>query len=397
MPVSNTFLTPKKIVRKALARFHQKANFITNINRQYDEEFAVKGKKIGAQLDLRMPNKFVTRDGLTMDPKPIEELSIPVVMSQIVGVDMEFNDVDLTLTMDDFDERYIEPAVDQLRARVESKCLSMINGVNFTVANFGQKFNFDSVAAAQKILNDNLCPESGRKFLLNTQDEMDMIKDNRLLFNDRETVSREFREGVKGDQAGFTFLRSTLIPTFVSGANVGTGYTVTASVTGKGITSAAVGAGAGSMVKGDVFTVAGCYRVHPESREQETDLMQFVVTQDLAGPGVLNFAPAMYTLDARQNVTSSGFVAGSQITKLGAASKRVKPSLAFHKDAFAYVSADFPVDKDVKFCYSEVGEGVSMRIWKASEIRTGLNLCRLDVLFGFANLRQELACKTYNN
>ena len=51
--MANSILTPTMITRAALAILHQKLNFIGNINRSYDDQFAKSGAKIGSTLNIR--------------------------------------------------------------------------------------------------------------------------------------------------------------------------------------------------------------------------------------------------------------------------------------------------------------------------------------------------------
>jgi hypothetical protein len=64
--VANTILTSTKVTRKALMILHQKLNFIGRVNRQYDDQYAQTGAKIGSTLKVRLPNQYTVRTGAVM-------------------------------------------------------------------------------------------------------------------------------------------------------------------------------------------------------------------------------------------------------------------------------------------------------------------------------------------
>ena len=64
--MANTLLTPSIITKEALMVLHQKFNFVGTINRQYDDQYAKSGAKIGNDLKIRFPNQFTVRTGATL-------------------------------------------------------------------------------------------------------------------------------------------------------------------------------------------------------------------------------------------------------------------------------------------------------------------------------------------
>ena len=170
------------------------------------------------------------------------------------------------------------------------------------------------------------------------------------------------------------------------------------AVTTNGSAAVTVATGATTFKKGDIFTVAGCNRVHPETKANAGVLQQFVVTEDYAGgAGSLKFAPAIYTTTGKQNVVAAGMANGAAISKIGAASTVYKPSLAFHQDAFAFATADLVMPSGVDFASRQVMDGISMRIVRQYDINNDAFPCRLDVLYGYQTLRAELACRILSN
>lgn len=398
--MANTILTPSMITREALRILHQKLNFVGNINRQYDDSFAKSGAKIGDTLNIRLPNQYTVRTGKTLSTQDTTENKVPLQVATQKGVDVNFSSAELTMSLDDFSSRVLEPAMAVLAANIEADAMSMLLDVYNNVNNIGSAITFNKLLTGRKVLNDNLTPiDNKRSVLLNTQDNVDLIDALKGLFQDSSEISKQYKEGKMGRTAGFDFFENTLIPTQTTGTcAASTGYTVNGAVTTNGATSCVLQTGANTFKKGDIFTVAGCNRVHPETKADTGQLQHFVVTADYAGgAGTLSFAPAIYTSTGQQNVVAAGMSNGSAVVKIGGASAVYKPSMVFHEDAFAFASADLIMPKGVDFAAREVFDGISLRIVRAYDINNDNLPCRIDVLYGYKTIRAQLACRVLSN
>jgi hypothetical protein len=275
--------------------------------------------------------------------------------------------------------------------------LDVYNAVN----NIGSALTLNKVLTGRKVLTDNLTPQSERKLILNTQDNLDLVDGLKGLFQDSSTIAKQYRDGLVGSTAGFgDIYENTLLASQTTGtALASTTYTVNGAVTTNGTAAVTVATGATTFKKGDVFTVAGCNRVHPESKADTGVVQQFVVLADYAGgAGSLTFAPAIYTSGGRQNVVAAGMANGSAITKIGGASAIYKPSLAFHKNAFTFATADLEdVSKYGAWGSRQVFDGISMRIARQYAIGTDTVPCRIDVLYGYKTIRPQMACRLLSN
>jgi hypothetical protein len=398
--MANSLLTPTAVTRKAIAILHQKLNFIGSINRQYDDSYAIPGAKIGDTLKIRLPNQYTVRTGSALSTQDVQENSVTLQMATQKGVDLNFSSKDLTLTLDDFATRIIEPAMAVLAANIEADAFSMALDVYNVVNNIGSAATLKAALGARKLLVDSLAPGDARTLILNTQDNLDLVDGLKGLFQDSKEIAQQYREGKVGRTAGFgDIYENTLLPSQLTGTSASaTGYTVNGAVTANGSNSVVVQTGTTTFKKGDVVTFAGTNRVHPETKADTGVLHNFVVTADYAGgAGTLQIAPAIYTSGGRQNVVSTGIVNSAAIVKVGGASAIYKPSLAFHKDAFAFVSADLMMPDGVDWKAREVFDGISMRIIRQYDINSDNLPCRLDVLYGYQTLRAQLAARILSN
>ena len=388
----NTILTATAVTREALRVLHQKLNFVGTITRDYDDRFAQQGAKVGDTLKIRLPNQYTVRTGATLSAQDTTESSVDLKVQTQKGVDLNFTSVDLTLSLDEFSERILEPAMSVLAANIEADAMGMYRDVWNQVDNIGQPASFAKVLEGRKVLVDNLAPLNARTCNLNTQDNVDLVDALKGLFNDKSTIAKQNREGFMGRTAGFDFMENTLWPRHLRAA--GTGYQVNGA--GQTGSTLAVNTGTGALKQGDVFTLPGVFRVHPETKQTTNVLQQFVVTADYAGgAGALAIAPAIVTSGPNQTVSASPASAAA-LGFSGTASQSYGISMAYQKGAFAFATADMVMPRGVDFASREVFDGVSMRIVRQYDINNDKFPCRLDVLYGFKTIRPQLACRLAN-
>lgn len=397
--MANSYVTPTWVTREALRILHQKLNFVGRINRQYDDTFkGIGGAKIGSTLKIRLPNQFTVRTGAVMATQDVTESSVTLTVATQKGVDLNDTSVDfsLNLSQKDFSDRVLEPAMAVLAANVESDALTMRKDVYNAVNNIGSAATFGKVLSLRKLLNDNLAPmDNSRTVILNTQDNVDIVTDMKGLFQASDNIAEQNREGALGRTGGFMFYENTMISNDTTGTDA-TNCTINgANQTGSSITIA--NGSSKTFKKGDVVTLAGVNRVHPETKADTGVAQQFVVTADVtAGGTTLTISPAIVTSGATQNVAASPTDTGA-VTKVGTASAVYKQSLAFHKDAFTFVTADLPLPKNQPMAAREVYDGISLRVWQGTDITNDKFPTRLDILYGYLTMRPQLAARILSN
>jgi hypothetical protein len=395
MPATNTLLTINMITAKALAILHQKCNIIGAVNRQYDDSFANSGAKIGSTLRIRLPVQYTvsTTPALSLQNTVEQFVSLPI--SNQYHVDFSFSSAELTLSIDDFSARYIEPAIAVLAARMESDFINaMWPQVYNQVGTAGVAMPFKTVLQARKLLLDNLTPQSKQWLLrINTQDNVDMVDSLKGLFQASNEIRTQYTDGVMGLSAGFEWAENTHLTTQTRGAEAG--YLVSpASQTGSTL-AVITGTGAGNA--GDVFTIAGVFRVHPETKISSGILQQFTLTAGYAGgAGNMAISPAIVTTGPQQNVSNSPTV-NAPITFMNGASTPAGLSLAFHPDAFTFATADLVMPSGVDMAARVVKDGISMRAVRQYSISDDTMPIRIDCLFGYAALRPQLAVRLVAN
>jgi hypothetical protein len=392
--MANALLTPVAVTRESLRILHQKLTFVGNVNRQYDSSFAKSGAKIGDSLKIRLPNQYTVRSGATLSTQDTTETSTTLQVATQKGVDLNFTSADLTMSLDDFSSRILEPAMSVLAAAIESDALSMRKEVYQQVNNVAAAITFAKVLEGRKKLVDSLAPAGTWNALLNTTDSVNLVDALKGLFQDSKEVATQYREGRMGRGAGFDFMETTHLSTQLRGAGNGS-YLVNDTVA-SGDSVVTVDTGTGTIKKGEIITFAGVNAVHPETKADTGVLQQFVVGADYAGgAGDLSVSPAFVSSGASQNVSALP-ADNAAITIAGTVSTNYGQSLLFHPDAFAFATADLVMPSGVDFARREVLDGVSMRVVRQYDINADRFPTRIDVLYGFKTLRPQLACRLAN-
>ena len=398
--MANTILTPTMVTREALVILHQKLNFVGRINRGYDSSFAKNGAKIGDSLKIRLPNQYTVRTTATLSTQTTTESSVTLQVASQYGVDLSFTTAEQTLSIQDFSARFLEPAMSVLAANIEAAAFNMVKDVYQTVDNTTSgSMTMASVLAARQKLNDALAPiDNSRTGTLTTQDSADLVNALKGLFQDSTAIKEQYREGMMGRTAGFDFYENTLLTNLTSGTMSATSVSTCTATIAVATETSSITIGnslvAGTMVVGDVFTIATLNRVHPETKTDTGVLQQFVVTTavTLATNTSVSFSPGILMSGAKQNVIATA-ISGQLIAKIGNTSRSLRQSLFYHKDAFVFATADLVMPDGVDFAAREVLDGISMRIVRQYTISDDSLPTRIDVLFGYKTVRAQLATR----
>jgi hypothetical protein len=395
--MTQTILTPTAVTREALRVLHQKLNFIGSINRQYDDSFAKSGAKIGDSLKIREPNQFVVRTGKTLNTQDISETSQTLTVATQKGVDVNFSSAELTMSLDDFSKRVLDPAMSVLAANLEADAMSMYKDVYNSVWDTGNAIVYGDILDARVLLQRGLAPSGDRTANLNPQDMVDLVKDTKTLFQDQGQIAKQYKEGHMGRAAGLDFMENTLWPNHTTGSEDAAYVVNTSTGITSGTATITTTAGSGTLSVGDVFTVEGVNSVHPESKVDTGVLQQFVVTAAVSAAGAWAVAPTPITSGAKQNIVINSAGASKDVVVAGTASTEHTSSLLYHKDAFTFATADLIMPNGVDFARREVQDGISLRIVRAYDINNDNLPCRIDLLYGYKTLRPQWAARCHFN
>lgn len=403
--MANTIKTLKDgdITRKALSILHNKLVFCKTINRQYDDRFAKSGAKNHGELVIRNPNQFTVRSGAVMDTQDVTENTQTLTVATQRGVDINFSSVELTLSMDDFSDRILTPAMTRLAAEIDKIVItaSYKDIYNIVYSTIGTAPVIADIQSARAKLSKGLAPNGDRICLMESLGMNTVVNDGKAFFNPVPEISRQYDTGIIGYCSSFKFYESEMVPAHTTGTRTTAGQCDLSAVANEDTTLTCIQTTGETFTKGDILTVAGVYAVNPETKVAYSHLQQFVLTTAFTADGTdaLPIAPTIYKSGERQNVYSADWTENSAATVVdlagsnGSASTAYDQHMAYHKDAFTLVTADLEMPSGVDFAAREVYDGISLRVVRNYDIVNDKFPCRMDVLFGYKTIRPEWASR----
>ena len=411
--MSNSFLSPTVIAKEILRILHNNLTFTKGVNRQYDSSFANSGitvsGKAGPSLRVRKPNRYTVTDGAALVVQDNVEEYVTVSCTTQEHVGMKFTSADLTLTIDDFSERYLKPAGLALAAKIDRDGLNLFKTVYNSVGTPGTAPGSGMTAAqaslvylnAGALLDEYTAPrDNQRTMCINPVAQAATVSALSGLFQSASKIAEQYEAGEMGTGLGMTFKMDQQVASQITGTACAHAFSV------KGASQS----GASLLVDcttsdiwraGEVFTIAGVNSVNPESFQDSGRLQQFVITADVTGgsnEATLVISPAIYattTSAGKQTVTAIP-ADNATCTAYDTTASATRPqNILSHKDAFTLVSADLVLPEGVDFRARQVHDGVSVRIVRQYNINGDELPCRLDVLYGWKELYPQFACRVW--
>jgi len=397
--MSNSLLTIDMITRKALEILENNLVITRTVNRQYDDSFAVEGAKIGSTLRIRLPDRALVTDGAALQVQDDNEQYTTLAVSSQKHIGVNFTTAELTMQLDDFAERVLKPRISQLAASIDADVANSFKYIGNSVGTPGTTPATSLVLLqAQQKLNENAAVMSPRYVTVNPAANAALIEGMKGLFNPVSAISKQFKNGMFGEGIlGYDELNmSQSIKQFTTGSRTGT-LTMNAAVTTEGATTMVItGLGSTVIKAGDVFTVADCYAVNPQTRESTGSLFQFVALADVTASTTATVTvAAMYSASHALATVDALPQSGKTVTFLGSPSTQYPQNLIYHKDAIAFATADLLMPQGVDMASRQVHNGISLRIVRQYDINNDRLPCRIDVLYGYSVIRPQMAVRLW--
>jgi hypothetical protein len=412
--MSNTLLTISKITNEALMVLENELTFTSEINREYDDQFAVAGAKIGATVNVRKPARFIGTTGPALSVEDFNETSIPVTLNTQFHVDTQFSTADLALSLDMFSDRVIKPGVAAIANKIDRDGLVLAkNSIANIVGTAGvPPTSLLTYLTGQAYLDSEGAPRDGRRACIVEPFTSATIVDSlKGLFMPSAKISEQYEKGMMGtDSAGMRWKmdQNVVSQTFGSyaGATLSTNTaTFTGSLTSGWASSSTITISAASAAapiqQGDVITIANVYAVNPQNRQPygTNRLRNFVVTSAVTissgGSASVTVSPAIITAGQFQNVFVSATSSSAVVTPFNNTGTVSPQNIILHRNCETLACADLELPAGVVFAgrASDKELGLSIRVVRQYTINNDSVPCRMDVLYGWAMLYPELGCR----
>ena len=402
--MANSILTIDMITRKALEILENNLVITRNVNRQYDDSFAVSGAKIGSTLRIRLPDRALVTDGAALQVQDDAEQSTTLTVASQKHIGVNFTTAELTLQLDDFAERVLKPRISQLASSIDADVANAYKSIFNTVGTPGTSPATALVLLqAQQKLNESAAGMAPRYATVNPAANAGLVNGLSGFFNPTTTISQQFKNGMMGTGVlGFDEINmSQSIKVHTTGSRAGT-ILVNGAVSTQGQSTISIDGLTGAtdtVTVGDVFTIANVFAVNPQTRESTGSLQQFVVTA--AQTGVSNalanmaISPPIYTSTSALATVNSFPADNAAVTFVGTASTAYPQNMIYHKDAITFATADLVLPTGVDMAARAVHNGISLRIIRDYDINNDRMPCRIDVLYGFSTIRPQMACRLW--
>ena len=399
--MSNSILTIDMITRKSLEILENNLVLTRNVNRQYDDSFAVEGAKIGSTLRIRLPDRALVTDGAALQVQDDNEQYTTLTVASQKHIGVNFTSAELTMQLDDFAERVLKPRISQLASSIDADVANAYKNIYQSVGSPGTTPSTSLVLLqAQQKLNEAAAVMSPRYATVNPAANAGLVEGMKGLFNPTDTVSKQFKNGMMGTGVlGLEEINmSQSIKQHTTG-DWGTSITVTSTVSTQGQTTLPISFTGSSKTWniGDVFTIASVYSVNPQTRESTGSLQQFVVTAVATGSSTatLSISPAIYTSTNALATVDSFPQSGAVVTMLGSSNSQYAQNLVYHKDAITFATADLLLPQGVDMASRQVHNGISLRVVRQYDINNDRLPCRIDVLYGYSAIRPAMGVRMW--
>lgn len=401
--MANSLLTIDMITLEALRVLENSLVLTRTVNRQYDSRFANEGAKIGDTLRIRLPDRMLVTNGATLQAQAVNQQYTNLTVSTQKHIGLDFTTAEMTMKLDDFSNLVLKPRVSQLAASIDADLANCFKYIGNSVGTAGTTPATSAVLlAANQKLNELAAPMDMRYACVNPAANAALVEGMKGLFNPVSTVSKQFKSGLMGE--GILGLdeiaMSQSIQNFTTGSRVAA--TTSAAVTTEGATTIALtisgGTATDTIKLGDVFTVADCYAVNPQTRQSTGSLFQFVALADATASGSAVSVTVAPMYSASQALATVNALPGNSktVTFMGAASTAYPQNLIYHKDAITFATADLVLPKGNGISSRAQHNGISMRLVKDwYDAVNDRMVTRLDVLYGWAVQRPETAVRLW--
>lgn len=370
-------------------------------NRDFDTDFAVRGAKIGSVVNIRRPIRPRERYGPVIDPTAVVETYTPLSFGGPIGVDYAFTSTEMKLSIDDFSNRFIKPAMVKIANIVDLQGYNqLLSTTGQTVGTPGTPLTSATAAdavlmAAAKLYESGVQPDDGLLTEINSpQFNAILAGGNSKLFNPTGEISRIYRKGTMGEFGGADHFVSNNLARHTNGVFGGTARVNGANQTGTTLITDGWTATTTTLNVGDSFTIAGVNAVTPVNGTSLGYLQQFSVTEktvtDGAGASTIQISPAIEVGVTVDSVPANDAL----ITVLGTSGQSWSQAVMFHRDALLLASVDLDVPPNVEGSFMRDTEsGIGVRFIRAYDVRTDQWISRFDVMTAWGSLYPSLAVR----
>lgn len=423
--MANQYLTRQEITWAKLEVLENNLVVVPNLYRDLDQEFGKKGGKIGDTIFVRKPPRAIARSGQAYQPQAMVDTEVPITINQQNGIDFEFSTAEKFLSLDDFQDRYLDPYMVALSNVLDAGAITTavqntanLVGTAGTTPGLSGTDAFLIYSQADQKLTEMGFPQDkaqfrkGRNLVINAAMRTGWNTYSKQFFNPKDSLTKQWKTGQIDNALNIDWMVDQNAPVQTIGALGGTGAVTTAGQTGSSInTNGWTGSVNGLLNIGDIVTYTGAigtgvYAVNPQSRQSTGALQDFTIqatiNSDVSGNATLVHLPAIVPSGQFQNVTNSpasnALISVFHVAAAGQsaiAGLNSVQGLLWTRQAHAFVSfpGDVPEGADMAMEARSKEVGISIRFVRMYDPVRDMFTNRTDVYWGTGPLYSEGAVR----
>jgi hypothetical protein len=359
------------------------------------------GPAKGRAVALRLPIYVTGRRGEEADPQAVDERSVLLQIPDAFGADTLITDSDLAMSLTDFDKQFIAPSVERVASDIANDaCRAMFFGThNFVGVPGTVPTSLDTYQDAHRLLTQGGAPVglNNRAMLVDAAMDQKAAAAGRLLTQSAIQIKDQYEQGNMGIFGGAKWSMEQHLYQFTVGSVASSVPRINGTqVPGASVITDGWGIGTTTINAGDKIQFENSFMVHPVNGRVYADRMTFtqqVDVSDTAGAITLTLDPPLEPSGPYRNVSAlpindaKVYVYGKTDGDLDAISgKNGTAGILMHRSALVYASPELELPQDVDRLSGRTRSermNLSIRLWRASDIRSGQRITRFDILCGF--------------
>jgi hypothetical protein len=365
--MANTLITPSVVAREALMALENNLVMANLVYRDYSNEFA----KVGDTVSARRPATFQANEFTTsISVQDAVEGYVAVTLDKHLDVSFAVTSKELTLSLNDFSEQFIQPAMRAIAQKIDALILERYVDIPSFVIKSSPNVSAADIANVGALLDSQKAPMDSRVIVMSPFTYAKYIVLDAFLHADKSGSTDALRNASMGKVLNLEGYMDQNVVSHNNGTFAVSSGTLTVASASAGATSITASATAcsGTLKKGTLLTIADTPG-------------QYVVTADCTAASNSITIPIYPALQA--SVTSKAVTIVSNHYA----------NLAFHKNAFAFVTR--PLALPLGAANAEVinYNGLAVRAVYDYDINAKKDIISLDILCGVKTLDPNLAVR----
>ena len=250
-----------KILSQALTTLRQNVIMSRLVNADYSANAAARGDTINVPVPTAIAARDVIPANVAPDPDDLTVNTVPIPLNNWREASFYLTDKDQREIMEGVRNMQVEEAAKAIANEIDRSLLNLYKySYLFTGTPGTTPFQTSTVEAqeARKLLNKIACPPQDRRMVLGVEADSAASGLPQFQSVDRSGTNITIVEGMIGRKLGFDFYYDQLTQDhFPPRAAAPTGYLINQANHAIGDKQVTLDSGAGDIVEGDLFTVAG--------------------------------------------------------------------------------------------------------------------------------------------